>query len=129
MVMLIAYLVAQGVDLPVHPTPLSEIHVERRMRDEVIGPFVPIAVLISGYRAVLSSQQGDVCNFSPSCSEYGYNAINKYGVTGLLMTFDRLERCHSHAWRYRNIYYYEQTDEHGKVKLHDPPEPDTVSDL
>ena len=50
-------------------------------------------------------------------------------LIGILMTFDRLERCHSHAWRYRNIYYDEQTDERGKIKLHDPAEPDTVSDL
>lgn len=35
------------------------------------------------------------CKFYPSCSEYGYQAIDKYGVIkGGLMTTKRLVRCH-----------------------------------
>jgi len=36
----------------------------------------------------------DRCGFRPSCSAYGYTAIEEEGpVTGLLMTADRLMRC------------------------------------
>ena len=55
------------------------------------------------------------CNFTPSCSHYSVQAIEEYGaLRGLVMTFDRLSRCHPWAW-----------DENYGVKdkrLYDPPE-------
>jgi putative membrane protein insertion efficiency factor len=46
------------------------------------------------YKSVLSSQDGSSCTFTPSCSEYALQAINKKGlIVGSLMTFDRLTRC------------------------------------
>lgn len=36
-----------------------------------------------------------VCRFSPTCSEYTYEAINKYGVTkGSWLGLKRIIRCH-----------------------------------
>jgi putative membrane protein insertion efficiency factor len=47
-----------------------------------------------GYKTFISSQDGNKCNFAPSCSEYAVLAIKKHGVIiGGLATFDRLTRC------------------------------------
>ena len=36
-----------------------------------------------------------VCRFYPSCSEYSYEAIDKFGVwKGLRMVVGRIRRCH-----------------------------------
>jgi putative membrane protein insertion efficiency factor len=47
------------------------------------------------YQKRVSSIGGpDRCGFRPSCSAYGYTAIEEEGpVIGLLMTADRLIRC------------------------------------
>jgi len=47
------------------------------------------------YQKWVSSVGGpDRCGFRPSCSVYGYTAIEEEGlVIGLLMTADRLTRC------------------------------------
>lgn len=35
------------------------------------------------------------CRFSPTCSEYSYEAILKYGILrGLLLSLRRIIRCH-----------------------------------
>jgi len=37
----------------------------------------------------------NVCRFSPTCSEYTYQAIEKYGILlGSWMGFKRILRCH-----------------------------------
>ncbi len=47
------------------------------------------------YQKRISSTGGpDRCGFRPSCSAYGYTAIEEEGpLIGLLMTADRLTRC------------------------------------
>jgi uncharacterized protein len=36
-----------------------------------------------------------VCRFVPTCSEYTYQAVNKYGVfKGLFLGLNRIRRCH-----------------------------------
>ncbi len=46
------------------------------------------------YKSFISSQDGNSCSFTPSCSEYGLQAIQKKGLfIGTLATFDRLTRC------------------------------------
>ena len=38
--------------------------------------------------------RGNNCRFVPSCSEYTYEAVNKYGVLrGLFLGFKRILRC------------------------------------
>lgn len=38
---------------------------------------------------------GEVCRFEPSCSAYGYSAIERYGVIkGSFLTIKRLLKCH-----------------------------------
>jgi putative membrane protein insertion efficiency factor len=48
------------------------------------------------YKSFLSSQDAISCVFYPSCSVYGYQAVQKHGVIrGIIETFDRLSRCHA----------------------------------
>jgi putative membrane protein insertion efficiency factor len=51
---------------------------------------VPLLV----YKTIFSSQDGQTCMFSPSCSVYAIAAIKSRGIIqGYLMTMDRLLRC------------------------------------
>ena len=46
------------------------------------------------YKSFISSQDGNSCTFTPSCSEYMIQAIRKKGVIlGTMAGFDRLTRC------------------------------------
>lgn len=50
--------------------------------------------LIRFYQATLSRVLPSSCRFVPSCSEYGYQAIEKYGIVkGGGMTVWRILRC------------------------------------
>ena len=45
------------------------------------------------YKKYISN--GNHCRFIPSCSEYTYDAVSKYGVVkGLWMGIKRVSRCH-----------------------------------
>jgi len=79
-----------------------------------------ITGLIRGYQKVFSNRQGEVCNFIPSCSNYAQEAIKKYGLMGILMTFDRLERCNYFAWQYKDKYYKVKWTKERDYKLYDP---------
>lgn len=51
--------------------------------------------LIRVYQMTLSQILPSACRFVPSCSQYGYEAINKYGaLRGGWMTLKRIGRCH-----------------------------------
>ncbi|MDI6793714.1 MAG: membrane protein insertion efficiency factor YidD [bacterium] len=55
------------------------------------------------YQLIISPQQGKVCNFEPSCSHFGFEAIHRYGpIKGILITSDRLQRCH--YWVFGEYY-------------------------
>jgi uncharacterized protein len=46
------------------------------------------------YQKWISPIGGERCGFRPSCSRYGYAAIQTWGpLVGLMMTGDRLTRC------------------------------------
>ncbi|MFH2063840.1 MAG: membrane protein insertion efficiency factor YidD [Pseudomonadota bacterium] len=46
------------------------------------------------FRQYLSGADGDRCSMFPSCSKYAMDAIEKHGgITGWIMTCDRLMRC------------------------------------
>lgn len=51
--------------------------------------------LIRFYRRWISPALPPACRFYPSCSEYAYQAIEKYGARrGGWMGLRRLSRCH-----------------------------------
>ena len=64
--------------------------------------------MIGGYKAVLSPLQGpNLCNFSPTCSQFAKAAIRSQGfLPGVLIGADRLMRCNTIAWSYYESYYY-----------------------
>lgn len=54
-----------------------------------------VLVLIRGYKRLISPFLGKNCRFYPSCSDYMYEAINRYGLPkGLLLGTKRLLKCH-----------------------------------
>ncbi len=51
--------------------------------------------LIGLYRLIISPLLPVSCRFSPTCSVYAVEAIEKYGsIKGLYLTLRRLFRCH-----------------------------------
>ena len=51
--------------------------------------------LIRIYQLTISRVLPPSCRFTPSCSHYGYEAIEKYGaLKGGWMAVKRISRCH-----------------------------------
>ena len=51
--------------------------------------------LIQFYRRNISPGTPPSCRFRPTCSQYAYEAINKYGaLKGGFLALKRLLRCH-----------------------------------
>ncbi|MFM7679144.1 MAG: membrane protein insertion efficiency factor YidD [Roseiflexaceae bacterium] len=51
--------------------------------------------MVRFYQRYLSPLKPPSCIYSPTCSEYTYQAIAKYGaVKGIAMGVERLMRCH-----------------------------------
>lgn len=47
------------------------------------------------YKLFLSRQVPSSCRFQPTCSQYGYQAIERYGLAqGAWMAMRRICRCH-----------------------------------
>lgn len=59
----------------------------------ILGAF--FLLLIRIYQYLISPLFGASCRFTPSCSQYGVEAIKKYGpFKGGWLTLKRLGRCH-----------------------------------
>ena len=57
-----------------------------------------LVAFIRGWRAVISPIYGNVCRFHPTCSAYGLNAVQQFGVVhGGVMTVWRIVRCNPWA--------------------------------
>jgi len=53
-----------------------------------------LKLLIKGYRKFISPLKPPCCRFTPTCSEYAYQAIDKFGaVRGSLLATWRVLRC------------------------------------
>lgn len=51
-------------------------------------------LLLIFYKRTLSPVTGNHCAYTPTCSMYSYDAIDKYGaVVGIYLTAKRLLRC------------------------------------
>lgn len=54
-----------------------------------------IRALIYVYQRVISPVFPSSCIYTPTCSQYALEAIEKYGVAkGVFMSFKRITRCH-----------------------------------
>jgi len=83
---------------------------------------IPLSVL-RFYQIVISPSQGEVCNFTPSCSNYMFLSIRKYGaVFGIVKGIDRLQRCNLNARDYLYLHYpdYVLTKERGYKIIDNP---------
>jgi uncharacterized protein len=55
----------------------------------------PFILLIRLYQYVISPALGPKCRYTPTCSQYGIEALKKYGpIKGLWLTVKRIGRCH-----------------------------------
>ncbi len=55
----------------------------------------PFILLIKFYQWVISPIIGPKCRFTPTCSQYGIDAIKKYGpFKGVWLTMKRVSKCH-----------------------------------
>jgi hypothetical protein len=51
--------------------------------------------LVKGYRLLLSPWLGSSCRFTPTCSAYSLQALERHGAAaGSYLTLARLVRCH-----------------------------------
>ena len=54
-----------------------------------------LQLLIRAYQLLLSPFLGNHCRFTPSCSAYAMEAIQKYGsLKGSWLAIKRIGRCH-----------------------------------
>jgi putative membrane protein insertion efficiency factor len=59
---------------------------------KIVGSF--FIVLIKLYQYLLSPMLGASCRYTPTCSQYGMDAIKKYGgFKGGWLTLKRIARC------------------------------------
>lgn len=71
-----------------------------------------ILLLIKMYRLVLSPLLPPQCRFTPSCSEYALQAVERHGATrGLYLGARRVLKCHPfHAGGYDPVPEVESSD-------------------
>lgn len=54
-----------------------------------------LLLLIRFYQLFISPLKQPTCRFSPTCSHYAIQAVEKYGIfKGCLMSVKRLLKCH-----------------------------------
>ena len=54
-----------------------------------------LIAIVKGYRLVLSPWLGSACRFTPTCSVYSLQALERHGAAGgTYLTLARLGRCH-----------------------------------
>ena len=53
-----------------------------------------LIALVRGYRLVLSPWLGGACRFTPTCSAYSIEALDRHGaLVGSYLTLARIARC------------------------------------
>jgi len=93
------------LESPTEPTPTLKNRNLKPVEQFNEGKYLALS-FIRLYQLVLSGQQGDVCNFEPSCSHFSYKAIEEFGpLWGLLLSGDRLERCNPFTFHYIGKFY------------------------
>ncbi|MBD3217643.1 MAG: membrane protein insertion efficiency factor YidD [candidate division Zixibacteria bacterium] len=55
---------------------------------------LPLLVAIRMYQVGISPLFPTQCRFHPSCSNYALEALNKYGLKGVIMSIKRILKCH-----------------------------------
>lgn len=98
----------------------------RHAPDEKIETSAARIVLDGAYRFFrdrISPIDGDRCGFRPTCSTYAHRALSERGLlTGLMLTGDRLIRCH--PWKKAGADYTLLPN----GRLHDPLSRNIIAD-
>mgnify|MGYP001065651841 CR=1 FL=1 len=72
----------------------------------VIGIKPLLTGSIRFYQLFISTQDAPVCNFIPTCSQFGMESIKRLGVIrGILLTSDRLQRCNGMSTSHYQMDY------------------------
>ena len=51
--------------------------------------------LVKGYQYLISPLLGQNCRYTPTCSQYSIQAIEKYGIfKGIWLSTKRISKCH-----------------------------------
>lgn len=54
-----------------------------------------LLTIIQIYQKYLSPLKGRTCRFYPTCSQYAYDAVNRYGPgKGIILSVKRIIKCH-----------------------------------
>jgi len=62
--------------------------------NEETKPVKLALLLLKGYKRFISPLLPPACRFSPTCSEYAYDAIARYGILkGIYLASGRILRC------------------------------------
>lgn len=84
------------LDFIISSNPLYSDKIQKRTIHEgsIFKPRNLLTGMIKFYQLFISTQDIPVCNFTPSCSQFGIEAIQRFGIIrGVLLTSDRLQRC------------------------------------
>ena len=88
---------AQGLETHGMKAPQSDLVSTFPTSVAVTKPSTLSAALLGSvrfYQKWISPVDGPRCNFSPTCSRFGYEAVHDHGpFLGVVMTADRLMRC------------------------------------
>lgn len=71
--------------------------------------------IVRFHQTIISPVDGPRSHFRPSSSQYMLQAVQKHGLEGIFMGFDRLLRENSDEWVYRTTLY------EGDLYKYDPP--------
>jgi len=92
----------------------KDVEEDQQLRRETSESRLLMMSLIRAYQLILSAQDVPTCNFHPSCSRFGFQALKKYGVIqGFLMTSDRVQRCNFFKYGHyplKNGYFEDPID-------------------
>ncbi len=84
------------LDFIISSNPISSEMIQKRIIHEpsIFKPKDLLIGIIKVYQMFISPQDIPVCNYTPSCSQFGIEAIQKFGIIrGVLLASDRLQRC------------------------------------
>ncbi len=80
-------------------------------------PRVLLSTSLDIYQNYISTQDMPACIFTPSCSQFSREAIQICGpIKGVLLTFDRLQRCHTFSDKHKKWYSFDLE----KNRFYDP---------
>lgn len=55
----------------------------------------PFVLMIQGYQLIVRPWMPKMCRYTPSCSQYGIEALRKHGLLkGTYLTVRRVSSCH-----------------------------------